>query len=93
MARKLLPTERREKKLKKLFDDSGLDSITTVYKVRALYRLRDLLGNNVLPPCVPLSLFTPFKGGARVRSIVGVVCGCGVKLLNKVSNLSFMRYG
>ena len=33
MARKLLPTERREKKLKKLFDNSGLDSITTVYKV------------------------------------------------------------
>lgn len=36
LARKLLPTERREKKLHKLFDDNGIDVITTVYKVTRL---------------------------------------------------------
>ncbi|GAX81848.1 hypothetical protein CEUSTIGMA_g9276.t1 [Chlamydomonas eustigma] len=36
LARKLTPAEQREKKMKKLFDDTGLETITTVYKLARL---------------------------------------------------------
>ena len=33
LARKLTPAEKRDKKLKKLFDDSDVEIVTSVYKV------------------------------------------------------------